>query len=48
MVDFTEHLRRLIEEGYIDHETAYEVAPNKDELKMAMKGIRSGGTGILG
>lgn len=48
MVDFTEHLRRLIDEGFIDHETAYEVAPNPDELKMALKGIRSGGTGILG
>lgn len=48
MVDFTEHLRRLVEEGYIDHSTAYEAAPNPDELRMALKGIRSGGTGILG
>lgn len=48
MIDFTEHLRQLVENGYIDHETAYEVAPNPDELKMALKGIRSASGGILG
>lgn len=48
MVDFTEHLRRLVETGYIDHATAYEAAPNPDELRMALKGIRSSGVGILG
>lgn len=48
MVDFTENLRRLVETGFIDHATAYEAAPNPDELKMALKGIRSGGSGILG
>lgn len=48
MVDFTEHLRRLVETGYIDHATAYESAPNPDELKMALKGIRSATAGILG
>ncbi len=48
MVDFTEHLRRLVDLGFIDHATAYEFAPNPDELRMALKGIRSGGTGILG
>lgn len=48
MVDFTEHLRRRVEEGYIDHATAYEAAPNPDELKMALKGIRTAGAGILG
>lgn len=48
MVDFTEYLRRLVETGYIDHATAYEAAPNPDELKMALKGIRSSGAGILG
>lgn len=48
MVDFTEHLRRLVETGFIDHATAYEAAPNPDELRMALKGIRSSGAGILG
>jgi twitching motility protein PilT len=48
MVDFTEHLRRLVETGYIDHATAYEAAPNPDELKMALKGIKSSSAGILG
>ncbi len=48
MVDFTEHLRQLVETGYIDHETAYDAAPNPDELKMALKGIRQPVSGILG
>jgi twitching motility protein PilT len=48
MVDFTEHLRRLVEDGYIDHPTAYEAAPNPDELRMALKGIKSASGGILG
>jgi len=48
MVDFTEHLRRLVDTGYIDHATAYEAAPNPDELRMALKGIQSAKSGILG
>ena len=48
MVDFTENLRRLVETGFIDHSTAYEMAPNPDELRMALKGIRSASGGILG
>ncbi len=48
MVDFTEHLRRLVVEGYIDHPTAYEAAPNPDELRMALKGIKGRPAGILG
>jgi twitching motility protein PilT len=48
MVDFTENLRRLVETGFIDHQTAYEAAPNPDELKMALKGIKSASAGILG
>jgi twitching motility protein PilT len=47
MVDFTENLRQLVEKGHIDHETAYEAAPNPDELRMALKGIRQPTTGIL-
>ncbi len=48
MIDFTEHLRQLVETGYIDHATAYEAAPNPDELRMALKGIRQPSSGILG
>jgi twitching motility protein PilT len=48
MVDFTENLRQLVEKGFIDHPTAYEAAPNREELKMALKGIRSSGATILG
>ncbi len=47
MQDFTESLRRLVEEEYIDLKKALEYAPNVEELKMAMKGIRSGASGIL-
>jgi twitching motility protein PilT len=48
MIDFTEHLRRLVDTGYIDHATAYESAPNPDELRMALKGIKGRPAGILG
>ena len=48
MVDFTEHLRRLVDTGYIDHATAYAAAPNPDELRMALKGIKGRSAGILG
>lgn len=48
MIDFTEHLRQLVENGFIDHETAYQAAPNPDELKMALKGIRARSSAILG
>jgi twitching motility protein PilT len=48
MIDFTENLRQLVDGGWIDHETAYEAAPNPDELKMALKGIRTPSTSILG
>jgi len=48
MIDFTEHLRQLVVNGFIDHQTAYEAAPNPDELRMALKGIRAASVGILG
>lgn len=48
MIDFTEHLRQLVETGFIDHSTAYEAAPNPEELKMALKGIRAASAAILG
>ena len=47
MQDFTESLRVLIEEEYIDLKLALEYAPNVEELKMALKGIRSSSSGIL-
>jgi twitching motility protein PilT len=40
MLDFTESLRKLVEQEFIDVKVALEYAPNVDELKMALKGIR--------
>jgi twitching motility protein PilT len=47
MVDFTESLRKLVEQDSIDIKVACEYAPNVDELKMALKGIRGSSGGIL-
>ena len=47
MIDYTESLRQLVEQEYIDLKTAYNYAPKAEELKMSMKGIRTGGAGIL-
>jgi twitching motility protein PilT len=47
MMDFTESLRRLVEEEWIDLKIAKEHAPNVEELEMAMKGIRSSAGGIM-
>jgi twitching motility protein PilT len=47
MVDFTENLRQLVERGDIDKATALEVAPNKEQLVMALKGIKVSTPGIL-
>ncbi|MHC5083005.1 MAG: type IV pilus twitching motility protein PilT [Planctomycetota bacterium] len=47
MQDFTESLRRMVEEEYIDLKVALKYAPNVEELKMALKGIRSSASGIL-
>ena len=47
MQDFTESLRKLVEEEYIDLKVAMKYAPNVEELKMALKGIRSSSSGIL-
>jgi twitching motility protein PilT len=48
MVDFTESLRQLVEREFIDLKVAYNYASNPDELKMALKGIRTGGAGLTG
>lgn len=48
MLDFTESLRRLVvDEELVDKATALEVAPNPDQLKMVMKGIKVASQGIL-
>jgi twitching motility protein PilT len=39
MQDFTMSLRDLVEREMIDRPTAFEVAPNPESLKMALKGI---------
>ena len=39
MQDFTMSLKQLIDDDLIDRATAFEVAPNPEALKMALKGI---------
>jgi twitching motility protein PilT len=41
MQDFIESLRFLVHDGWIDTKVALEYAPNVDELKMALKGIKA-------
>jgi twitching motility protein PilT len=48
MLSFTTSLLSLIERDLVDPRVAYEIAPNPDELKMAMKGISSEGGGLIG
>jgi twitching motility protein PilT len=47
MQDLTDNLCRLVQEGWIDPKDAYKHAPNQEELKMALKGIRTTAEGIL-
>ena len=47
MQDFTESICQLVNKEYIDLKIAKEYAPNKEELAMALKGIRSSTSGIL-
>jgi twitching motility protein PilT len=47
MQDLTYNLCDLVEKGLIDPKDALKYAPNKDELKMALKGIRTTASGIL-
>lgn len=47
MQDFTMSLKSLIDKELIDRPTAFAVAPNKDSLKMALKGINVSQPGIL-
>jgi len=48
MIDFTESIRRLVDQELISVKTAYAAAPNPDELKMRLKGISVMGGGIIG
>lgn len=47
MQDITDNLTELIMNGSIEPKEAYKYAPNVEELKMALKGIRADTTGIL-
>ena len=47
MQDFTTSLKNLVQAKKIDRATAFEVAPNIESLKMALKGIEVKEPGIL-
>jgi twitching motility protein PilT len=47
MIDFTESLRSLVENEWIELKVALQYAPNVEELKMALKGIRTSASGIM-
>ena len=47
MQDLSDSLVKLIMDGYVEPKDAYKYAPNPDELKMALKGIRTEKGGIL-
>lgn len=47
MQDITESLRKLIVEEWVDMKVGLSNAPNIEELKMALKGIRGSSSGIL-
>ncbi|MHC4559621.1 MAG: type IV pilus twitching motility protein PilT [Planctomycetota bacterium] len=47
MQDLTDNLCELVKNGSIDPKDAYKYAPNTEELKMALKGIRTTASGIL-
>ena len=47
MQDFTMSLKQLLDNDLIDRPTAFEVAPNIEALKMALKGIEVSQPGIL-
>ncbi len=47
MQDMSDSLVKLIMDGFVEPREAYKVAPNPEELKMALKGIRTEKGGIL-
>jgi twitching motility protein PilT len=47
MQDFTMSLKGLVDKELIDRASAFEVAPNVEALKMALKGISVAQPGIM-
>lgn len=47
MQTFSQSLYELIEKDMVDPKVAYSVAPNPEELKMRMKGIKQSQTGLV-
>ncbi|MHC4071623.1 MAG: type IV pilus twitching motility protein PilT [Planctomycetota bacterium] len=47
MQDLTYNLCELVKDGLVDPKDAYKYAPNKEELRMALKGITTTTSGIL-
>lgn len=47
MQDLTDNLVRMVKDGTIDPKDAYHWAPNTEELKMALKGIRTMSDGVM-
>ena len=47
MLDITDNLCKLVLDGFVDPREAYKYAPNAEELKMALKGIRATASGIM-
>jgi len=47
MQDLTDNLCELVKDDFIDPKDAYKYAPNTEELRMALKGIRTTTGGIL-
>lgn len=43
----TDNLCELVKNGSVDPKDAYQYAPNREELKMALKGIKTTSSGIL-
>ena len=48
MQDYTEALRQLVVSDMVDRQTAFDIAPNPEALRMALKGISTGEGAILG
>ena len=47
MQDFNMSLKELVEKELIDQETAFDVSPNRQQLKMALKGIGVSQGGLI-
>ena len=47
MQDFTDSLKKLVEDEWVELKVALQYAPNIEELKMALKGIRTTASGIM-